>query len=40
MARAARPSGRSVIDQVYRNAAEPPAAAMEAARRDGGEVLT
>ncbi len=32
--------GASVIDQVYRNAASPPAAAMEAARETAGEVLT
>jgi len=32
--------GASAIDQVYRNAASPPAAAMEAARETAGEVLT
>ncbi len=32
--------GASVIDQVYRNAAHPPAAALEAARATSGEVLT
>jgi stage II sporulation protein D len=32
--------GASVIDQVYRNAAHPPAAALEAARDTSGEVLT
>jgi stage II sporulation protein D len=32
--------GASVIDQVYRNAANPPAAALEAARATAGEVLT
>src|SRR3954468_1279158 len=32
--------GASVIDQVYRNAAHPPPAALEAARATSGEVLT
>lgn len=32
--------GASVIDQVYRNAAHPPASALEAARATAGEVLT
>ena len=32
--------GASVIDQVYRNAAHPPAAALEAARATAGQVLT
>jgi stage II sporulation protein D len=32
--------GASVIDQVYKNAAHPPAAALEAARATAGEVLT
>src|SRR3954468_17250637 len=32
--------GASVLDQVYRNAAKPPAAALEAARSTAGEVLT
>jgi stage II sporulation protein D len=32
--------GASVLDQVYRNAARPPQAALEAARATAGEVLT
>lgn len=32
--------GASVLDQVYRNAADPPAAALSAARATAGEVLT
>ena len=32
--------GASVLDQVYRNAAHPPAPALEAARATSGEVLT
>jgi stage II sporulation protein D len=32
--------GASVLDQVYRNAADPPVSALDAARATGGEVLT